>query len=248
MVATLPLLAAFLDEPFEPSPYSPASRLFWNEFYLNIERIPEFQRVAGGPGPGRLARIPGRHRRPAQGAAGRLPRGRWRSSGACWRSCARASRADPAPPAALEQYVEANPELRDYAVFRAVGDRRRAAVADLADALRDGTVSRRRLRPGDGATITVTSSGWPTSSCRGWRPRRGPTGRGCISTCRSASTPAATTPGVTAPAFAPDTAAGAPPDPFFAKGQNWGFPPLHPERVRTGGYPYVRAYLRHHMR
>ena len=44
MVATLPMLAAFLDEPYEPSPYSPASRLFWNEFYLNIERIPEFQK------------------------------------------------------------------------------------------------------------------------------------------------------------------------------------------------------------
>ncbi len=46
MVATLPLLAAFLDEPFEPGPYSPASRLFWNEFYLDIERIPE---LAGCP-------------------------------------------------------------------------------------------------------------------------------------------------------------------------------------------------------
>src|SRR5947209_5350013 len=44
MVATLPLLAAFLDEPFEPGPYSPASRLFWNEFYLDVLRIPELRR------------------------------------------------------------------------------------------------------------------------------------------------------------------------------------------------------------
>src|SRR6266851_3296839 len=43
MVATLPLLAAFLDEPFEPGPYSPASRLFWNEFYLDVFRIPELR-------------------------------------------------------------------------------------------------------------------------------------------------------------------------------------------------------------
>src|SRR5262249_44644460 len=34
--ATLPLLAAFLDKPFEPSPYSPASRLFWNEFFCDV--------------------------------------------------------------------------------------------------------------------------------------------------------------------------------------------------------------------
>src|SRR5262249_18284378 len=40
--ATLPLLGAFLDEPFESSPYSPATRLFWNEFYIDLERIPEF--------------------------------------------------------------------------------------------------------------------------------------------------------------------------------------------------------------
>ena len=35
VAATLPLLGAFLDEPFEPSPYSPATRLFWNEFYID---------------------------------------------------------------------------------------------------------------------------------------------------------------------------------------------------------------------
>src|SRR5712691_11547879 len=42
VAATLPLLGAFLDEPFEPSPYSPATRLFWNEFYIDLTRVPEF--------------------------------------------------------------------------------------------------------------------------------------------------------------------------------------------------------------
>ncbi|HSN68134.1 MAG TPA: 4-alpha-glucanotransferase, partial [Thermoanaerobaculia bacterium] len=42
-VATLPLLATFLEEPFEPSPYSPVSRLFWNEIYLDPVRIAEFR-------------------------------------------------------------------------------------------------------------------------------------------------------------------------------------------------------------
>jgi 4-alpha-glucanotransferase len=40
-VATLPLLAAFLDEPREISPYLPVSRLAWNELYIELLAIPE---------------------------------------------------------------------------------------------------------------------------------------------------------------------------------------------------------------
>lgn len=40
VVATLPMLAAFDDEP---SPYSPISRLYWNEMYLDVTRLPEFR-------------------------------------------------------------------------------------------------------------------------------------------------------------------------------------------------------------
>lgn len=48
--------------------------------------------------------------------------------------------------------------------------------------------------------------------------------------------------------FATGCSAGAPPDPLFAGGQNWGFPPMHPERDRAQGYAYLRACLEHHMR
>lgn len=40
MIATLPLYATFLDEPFDPSPYSPISRLHWNETYLDDASLP----------------------------------------------------------------------------------------------------------------------------------------------------------------------------------------------------------------
>ncbi len=42
-------------------------------------------------------------------------------------------------------------------------------------------------------------------------------------------------------------AGGAPPDSFFPTGQNWGFPPQHPERMRESGYRYLRACLVHQM-
>ena len=48
--------------------------------------------------------------------------------------------------------------------------------------------------------------------------------------------------------FLTTLAAGAPPDALFLGGQDWGLPPLHPERERAAGYAYVRACLAAHMR
>jgi 4-alpha-glucanotransferase len=48
--------------------------------------------------------------------------------------------------------------------------------------------------------------------------------------------------------FALEVATGAPPDAFFSKGQNWGFAPLHPERIRQRDYRYVLEFLRFQMR
>jgi 4-alpha-glucanotransferase len=43
LVSTLPLLPTQLDHEVAPSPYSPTSRLLWNEFYLDVTRIPELE-------------------------------------------------------------------------------------------------------------------------------------------------------------------------------------------------------------
>ena len=40
---------------------------------------------------------------------------------------------------------------------------------------------------------------------------------------------------------------GAPPDDFFAGGQNWGFPPLRPDVARLEGHPGLVESLAHHM-
>jgi 4-alpha-glucanotransferase len=40
---------------------------------------------------------------------------------------------------------------------------------------------------------------------------------------------------------------GAPPDLFFTKGQNWGFPPLDPDAARARQHAYFRASIRNHV-
>jgi 4-alpha-glucanotransferase len=48
-------------------------------------------------------------------------------------------------------------------------------------------------------------------------------------------------------AFALNASGGAPPDGIFTQGQNWGFPPLHPEGIRRQGYRYYIHCVRHHL-
>ena len=48
--------------------------------------------------------------------------------------------------------------------------------------------------------------------------------------------------------FARGASAGAPPDALAPRGQDWGFPPLHPEAGRLDGHRYFVACIRKHLR
>ncbi|MBK7072118.1 MAG: 4-alpha-glucanotransferase [Myxococcales bacterium] len=226
-VATLPLLAAFLDEPCQISPYSPASRLFWNELYAELDGAPPA--LTAGP------LVDYR----AQYAARR----------AALATTARAAWADPAARGELEG--AAHGALLDYALFRALGERARApwsrwdaadrdraaptALAEIAPALRPGvefhvwaqramsaqlTAIKRAAGDGGGLYLDLPV-GVNADAYEVWRHRD---------------------------RFLTTLAAGAPPDALFLGGQDWGLPPLHPERERAAGYAYVRACLAAHMR
>ncbi len=96
VLSTLPLYAAFLDDPFDPSPYSPMSRLHWNEVYLDDASLP----TADRPPLDRLVDWPtlGRRRRRQLLAA--------------------AADVDRATGAALDEHVRTHPDVADYARFR----------------------------------------------------------------------------------------------------------------------------------
>ncbi len=109
---TLPLYAAFLDDPFDPSPYAPVSRMHWNEVYLDDDALP----AAPMPDIGNLIdwRTLGRRRRTQLlDAVGTLP---------------------PALVADVETWVAANQDVAEYARFRA------KVAVDSADADRPSDV------------------------------------------------------------------------------------------------------------
>jgi 4-alpha-glucanotransferase len=245
-VATLPMLASFLDEPFNPSPYAPVSRLFWNEFFLNIEQIPE------------LVDCPAAKSILSANFAAKLqelstaPLVRYREVMALKRQVLEALSqyllsSSSERKIRFENYVATHPVAQDYAAFRARTERERKSWLLWPVAPRDG-----KLRVDDydahakhyhlyvqwlcdeqiaavnqrsHASGTLLYLDFPLGVNRDgydvWRQRE---------------------------LFAFDMSGGAPPDGLFIKGQNWGFPPLHPETLRKQGYRYYIESLRHHMR
>lgn len=246
LVATLPLLAAFLDEPLEPSPYAPVSRLFWNEFYIDIARVPELARcsseraIIGSP----------EVRREIESLRSQ-PLVDYRRQMALKRRvleelarCFFAERSQRY--GAFVRFVEAHPLLEDYAGFRATVEGRRAPWPVWPQPLRDGV-----LKAGDyaeGAKRYHLYVQWLAQEQMQALCQRGRSAG--LKLCLDL--PLGVHPdGYDAwreqGLFAPGAAAGSPPDTFFTKGQNWGFPPFHPEAMRKQGYRYFIACLRHHL-
>jgi 4-alpha-glucanotransferase len=247
MVATLPLLAAFLEEPFEPGPYSPASRLFWNEFYLDVSPIPELQR---SPTARALLAAP-EFQKEIQDLR-QAPLVDYQRQMALKRrvltELARTFFADPGSRgSAFQQFLTSRPNVEDYARFRAVGERRKAPWPTWPAPLRDGVV-----KEGDydeeAKRYHLYVQWQADEQLQALAARARTAGSGFYLDLPLGVNPDSYDVWRERSAFATGIAAGAPPDPFFARGQDWGFPPLHPERIREQGYRHVIGYVRHHLR
>lgn len=245
-VGTLPFLASFLDRPCDPSPYTPVSRLFWNEFYLDVAQAPEM----AGCAEAREAAASGEFRAEVEALASRrlvdyrrvmalkrvvlekLARSLTPGSGQRYQ--------------AFQAFLKGRSGVPDYARFRAAVEHRGQTWTGWPEAQRSGA-----LEPDDCPAETVHYHAYVqwladgqvrevTGRCR----RRGvslyldlPLGvhREGYDTWREQQL------------FVPEVCAGAPPDALFHKGQNWGFPPLHPRKMREQHYRYPIDYLRRHM-
>lgn len=246
-VGTLPLLPAFLDEPLEPSPYSPVSRLFWNEFYLDLDQVPELK--AGGEARtmlknasfqrrlGRLRNLPLVDYREGM----QLKRQLLERLSALFFGRASARRS------AFEHFQQENPQVEDYARFRAMHEKQGAPWRQWPKRCREGKLldsdvpahlvqyylyaqwlaheqmaALSRHARGLGVSLYLDMPlGTHRDGYDAWRYQN---------------------------VFALQASGGAPADPVFTQGQDWGFAPIHPQRSRAQGHRYIIAYLRHHLR
>lgn len=201
VVATLPMLAVTKDDP---SPYSPLSRLFWNEMYLDVERVPEFD--AADRDEAAIAALQNTGRvdyeevlREKQRVLAKMAR-----------------RFKPG-----EDFAPFAERAREYAAFRASGsdtDAQYHLYVQYRMAQQMRTLADDSKRTGLGLYLDFPLGVNPN----GYDAQR------------------------YASSFAKGVSVGSPPDAFFTKGQNWGFPPFDPDAIREERYEYFRACIAQH--
>lgn len=230
ITGTLPLYAGFLDGPHaDPSPYRPASRLAWNEVYLDLDRLPE---VAQDPDAGRLlgsSRLVGRRQQLDRRPLADLPEvlAAKRSVLQPVAASFLAVEPDRSPRRlAFDRWVRQRPDMVAYARFRArlEQDHGGRAPDDPAVAyhLYAQWVTEQQLGEVAGhhhLYLDLPVGVHPDGFDPWWEPD----------------------------AFATGASIGSPPDTFFADGQRWGLPPLHPERIRRQGYRHLIDVVRRAM-
>jgi 4-alpha-glucanotransferase len=235
----LPLLAAFLSDgdPFAYSPYSPASRLAWNELYLDLAVA---SRELDVPPPSV----------PAITAGTRIDyRAQYRWRRPVIDTLAARWLADPARAAALDGWAFAQGAY-DYAAFRAIGEQQRTPWCNWPAALRAGT--KHAATREDALGLGADPAKLDAHVYAQWAMQRQLEALRHRDVSLYLDLPV----GVNGDSydvwrwrelFLLDLSAGAPPDALFLGGQDWGLPPLSPMALRRDRYRYFIRSLRHHM-
>ncbi len=238
---TTPLVALFQDPPIDPSPYAPVSRLFWDDRYADLEAAPGYAAARAAGELGALDGLPA-HRDDELVPWDALSTARDTALAAL---AARFFAGGGDRTGAFQRFLVERPGAGDFARFLAAGEAWGRDWRDWPEPARSGRLGaefldeRRVQRHLFGQWLMAEQFAKLGGSDRPsalyldvplgshpdgydvWRRRH---------------------------LFAAGVAAGAPPDDFFRGGQNWGLPPLHPERIREDGFAYVAATLRHAMR
>jgi 4-alpha-glucanotransferase len=243
VVSTLPLMAAFLDNPYDISPYMPASRLFWNELYVDPRRAPEFDEC-----PAARALVHSSFWQRDLAALQSLPRVDHRRLMALKRPlleamarCLADSRSERST--VFQDYVNRHWRVRDYARFRAATEKQKAPWPGWPQRLRNGKLQAGEYTPA--AERYHQYAQWlAEEQLQFLAARKKAGGAGLYLDFPLGVHPHSYDVWRERDVFALEASAGAPPDTLFTKGQNWSFPPLHPEALRRKGYSYWIESLR----
>lgn len=242
LVGTLPLMASFMDTPCVPSPYSPVSRLFWNELYLDVEALPEFKQ----------------DKRSQQ-----LLENRWfqetiqhiKDRNYVDFSAQMHFKREMILPLverglktpAFQAFVSERPEVQNYAAFRAMMEDRQSHWRIWQD-YKDKT----QIDPAD---VDPSSYRYHlyvqhhlNQQLSLMNEEAQKTGLGLYLDMPLGVHPGGYDAWSQKEVFLQHTSAGAPPDALFTGGQNWGFHPLHPHALRQHEYGYVIDCAREQMR
>jgi 4-alpha-glucanotransferase len=242
LAGTLPMFASFFREPIDPSPYLPVSRRFWNELYVDVDELPELTQSSRAQSlvssAAFRADLETLSRRPDVDHAAVMSHKR-----RILALCAEAVMAEPgARREAFEAFVAEHLELDGYAEFRAAdeaqpGWRSWPTAPGTVPAGIDADAARYHR-------YVQFVAAEQLAAAADQRPGRA----GLYLDLPVGVHPDGYDVWANADLFAP-AGVGAPPDDFFAGGQSWGFPPLHPERIREDGYRYLidsyRSVLRY---
>lgn len=248
VVGTVPMLAAFLEQPYDPSPYAPVSRLFWNELYVDLSRAPEFEPALQRMTPATREAI--ERQRQALAAS---PSVEYRRVYALKRRVLEAmaqtlfAGGDQSRRDACERFRRDEPDVEEYARFRAAVEQRRKSWRDWPADLQRKSLAAQKVN--DAAVRYHVYAQW---LCRE-QLERVAAEADASDTALYVDLPLGAHAGGydtwrRRELFLLNASAGAPPDRAFLTGQDWGFPPLHPQRIREDRYQYMIAGIREQMR
>lgn len=247
MFGTLPLLPTFLNKPFEPSPYSPVSRRFWSEFYLDFRQIPEMD-----ASPTARAML---HSNDLQQQIDTLRHSDlvdYRRVMAIKRKVltelSHTLLSEPTERrAAFHEWAGDNALARDYARFMALVDRTGTIWQKWPERQRAGTIAEGDFDPDD-AHYHLYVQWLAQEQLAAISKQAGANGSGLYLDLPLGAHVGGFDVWRERATFVVDARVGAPPDLLNAGGQDWGFPPMHPQRVRRDGYDYFIQSVRHHLR
>jgi len=220
IVATLPMMASFAEE--DPSPYSPVSRLFWNEMYLDVRKLPEYRGevLETIPDSDRIdyKRVVAAKRRLLETLVARF-----------------------VPDDAFHDFARG---ANDYAEFRARREADRSGNdegGESACAMPFADEHDRRVRYHLYVQYRMAQQMREVAD----DAKRG--GLGLYLDFPLSVNPNGYDAWRYSEHFAKGVSVGSPPDLFFTRGQNWGFPPLDPDAIRAHHHRYFRACIRQQL-